>query len=71
MLGGSLAFLESRAARGGLKPLASENEVYLSDEMYRLPDAADLLAGMERVARTVHVKGIEREIVVHVLRALR
>ena len=51
--------------------LASENEVYLSDELYRLPDAADLLTGVERATRTVRVKGVEREIVVHALHAPR
>lgn len=49
--------------------LAAENEIYLSDEMYRLPGAADLLAAMPCDAQTVHVKGIEREIAVHALRA--
>jgi class 3 adenylate cyclase len=49
--------------------LAAENEIYLSDEMYRLPGAADLLTAMQCEARTVHVKGIAREIVVHALRA--
>jgi hypothetical protein len=49
--------------------LAAENEIYLSDEMYRLPGASDLLASMRRAAQTVRVKGIEREIAVHALRA--
>lgn len=49
--------------------LAAENEIYLSDEMYRLPEAADLMAAMRCEARTVRVKGIEREIAVHALRA--
>ena len=49
--------------------LAAENEIYLSDEMYRLPGAADLLAAMQCDAQTVHVKGIQREIAVHALRA--
>ena len=49
--------------------LAAENEIYLSDEMYRLPGAADLFAAMRCDAQTVHVKGIQREIAVHVLRA--
>ena len=49
--------------------LAAENEIYLSDELYRLPDAANLLAGAHREAKTVHVKGIEHEIIVHALRA--
>jgi class 3 adenylate cyclase len=48
--------------------LAAENEIYLSDEMYRLPGAADLLAAMQCEAQTVHVKGIQREIAVHALR---
>jgi class 3 adenylate cyclase len=49
--------------------LAAEKEIYLSDEMYRLPGAVDLLAAMQCDAQTVHVKGIEREIAVHALRA--
>jgi class 3 adenylate cyclase len=49
--------------------LAAENEIYLSDEMYRLPGATDLLAAMRCDAQTVHVKGIQREIAVHALRA--
>ena len=48
--------------------LAAENEIYLSDEMYSLPGAADLLAAMQSNAQTVHVKGIAREIAVHALR---
>jgi class 3 adenylate cyclase len=44
--------------------LAAENEIYLSDEMYRPPGAPDLLATMRCDARTVHVKGIEREFAV-------
>jgi hypothetical protein len=51
--------------------LAAENESYLSDEMYRLPGAADLLAPMQCAAQTVRVKGIEQEIAVHALRAPR
>jgi class 3 adenylate cyclase len=51
--------------------LAAENEIYLSDEMYRLPGAADLLAAMQCDAQTVHVNGIEREIAVNALRARR
>jgi class 3 adenylate cyclase len=49
--------------------LAAENEIYLSDEMYRLPGAADLLAAMRCEAQTVRVKGIEHEIAVHAVRA--
>jgi len=49
--------------------LAAENEIYLSDELYGSPGAADLLAEMKCERRTVHVKGIEREIAVHALRA--
>jgi hypothetical protein len=41
----------------------------MSDEIYRLPGAADLLAAMQCEAQTVHVKGIAREIGVHALRA--
>src|SRR5579862_1306609 len=48
--------------------LASENEIYLSDEMYSLTGAADLLAGMQSNAQTVQVRGIAREIGVHSLR---
>ena len=53
-----------------MQGLAAENEIYLSDEMYRLPGAADLLAAMRRDAQIVRVKGIEREIAVHALRRL-
>ena len=49
--------------------LAAENEIYLSDQMYSLLGAADLLAAMQCVSETVHIKGIEREIIVHALRA--
>lgn len=49
--------------------LAAENEIYLSDDMFRLPGAADLLAATQCDAQTVHVKGIEHEIAVHALRA--
>lgn len=48
--------------------LAAENEIYLSDEMFRLPGAADLMTAMRRGARTVRVKGIERDVAVHALR---
>jgi hypothetical protein len=37
--------------------------------MFSLPGAANLLAEMRCDARSVHVKGIEREIAVHALRA--
>jgi class 3 adenylate cyclase len=48
--------------------LAADNEIYLSDEMYSLPGAGDLLATMQSHAQTVHVKGIAREIAVRALR---
>jgi class 3 adenylate cyclase len=48
--------------------LAAENEIYLTDEMYSLTGAADLLAAMQSNAQAVNVKGIEREIIVHALR---
>ena len=48
--------------------LAAENEICLSDEMYSLTGAADLLAAMESNVQTVHLKGIAHEIVVHGLR---
>jgi hypothetical protein len=48
--------------------LAVENEICLSDEIYSLTDAADLLAAMQSNVRTVHVKGIARKIAVHALR---
>jgi class 3 adenylate cyclase len=51
--------------------LAAENDIYMSDEIYRLPGAADLLAAMQCEAQTVHVKGIAREIGVHALRSRR
>ena len=49
--------------------LAADNEIYLSDEIYSLPGAGDLLATMQSRAQTVHVKGIAQEISVHALRA--
>jgi len=51
-----------------VQALAAENEIYLSDEIYRLPGAADLLTAMRCDPQTVRVKGIEREIAVHALR---
>ncbi len=51
--------------------LAAEQEIYLSDAMYSLPGAADLLSAMQCDAQTVRVKGIEREIAVYALRAPR
>jgi class 3 adenylate cyclase len=48
--------------------LAADNEIYLSDEMYSLPGAGDLLATMQSHAQIVHVKGIAREIAVRALR---
>jgi class 3 adenylate cyclase len=56
-----------RAAR--MQGLAAENEIYLSDEIHRLASAADVLAALRCDAQTVHVKGIEREIAVHAVRA--
>jgi class 3 adenylate cyclase len=52
-----------------MQGLAAENEIYLSDEMYSLTGAADLLAAMQSNAQTVRVKGIQRKIAVHALRA--
>src|SRR5579872_6896134 len=49
--------------------LAAESEIYLSDDLYRLRDAAHVFAAMHCDEKTVRVKGIEREIVVHALRA--
>ena len=37
--------------------------------MHSLPGAADLLAAMQCDAQTVRVKGIQREVAVHALRA--
>jgi class 3 adenylate cyclase len=51
-----------------VQDLAVENEICLSDEIYSLTDAADLLAAMQSNVRTVHVKGIARKIAVHALR---
>jgi class 3 adenylate cyclase len=48
--------------------LAAENEICLSDEMYSLTGAHELLAAMQSNVQTVHVKGIAREIAVHALR---
>jgi len=51
-----------------VQDLAVENEICLSDEIYSLTGAADLLAAMQSNVRTVHVKGIARKIAVHALR---
>ena len=48
--------------------LAAENEICLSDEMYSLTGAHELLAAMQSNVHTVHVKGIAREIAVHAFR---
>ena len=45
-----------------------ENEICLSNEMYSLTCAHELLAAMQSNVQTVHVKGIAREITVHALR---
>jgi class 3 adenylate cyclase len=45
-----------------------ENEICLSNEMYSLTCAHELLAAMQSNVQTVHVKGIAREIAVHTLR---
>jgi len=49
--------------------LAAANEICLTDEIYGLPGAGELVAAMQCDARTVQVKGIEREVAVHALRA--
>jgi len=48
--------------------LAAENEICLSDEMYSVTGAHELLAAMQSNVKTVHVKGIARKIAVHALR---
>ncbi len=48
--------------------LAAENEIYLSDELYRLPGAEDWLASMRRDPQTVHFKGIERQVAFRAVR---
>ena len=45
--------------------LAESNEICLSEEMFQLPGAAELLAAYELDTRSMRVKGIDREIVVH------
>ena len=47
-------------------PLAHGGTLYV---LARTEDAAHLLAPMRCDARTVHVRGIEREVAVHALRA--
>jgi class 3 adenylate cyclase len=49
--------------------LAEANEICLTDQIYRLPGAGELVAAMQCDTRTVRVKGIEREVAVHALRA--
>ena len=44
--------------------LAESNEICFSEEMYRLPGVAELLAPLEVDARAMQVNGIDREIVV-------
>ena len=46
----------------------AENEICLSDEMYSVTGAHELLAAMQSNVQTVHVKGIARKIAVHALR---
>ena len=48
-----------------IQGLASSNEICISDEMYRVPGAAALLAGYRQDATPMRVKGIDRELVVH------
>jgi hypothetical protein len=51
-----------------MQGLAAESEIYLTDEIYRLPGAPDLLAAMQCEAQTIHVKGIEHGLAVQALR---
>ena len=48
--------------------VAAASEICLTDAIYNLTGATDLVAAMRRDVKTVQVKGIDREIVVHVLR---
>ena len=52
-----------------IQGVASSNEICISDELYRVPGATELLAGYAVDARPMRVKGIEREIVVHCIAA--
>jgi class 3 adenylate cyclase len=49
--------------------LAEANEICLTDQIYGLPGAGELVAAMQCDTRIVRVKGIEREVAVHALRA--
>ena len=48
-----------------IQGVASANEICISDDLYRVPGAAKLLAGCHREATPIRVKGVERELVVH------
>jgi class 3 adenylate cyclase len=48
-----------------IQGVAAANEICISDDLYRAPGAADVLAGCRREATPVRVKGVERELVVH------
>lgn len=47
-----------------IQGLASSDEICISDEMYRVPGAAALLAGYPLDAQPMRIKGIDREVVV-------
>jgi class 3 adenylate cyclase len=48
-----------------IQGVAAANEICISDELYRVAGAAELLAGFQRDSTPVRVKGVERELVVH------
>ena len=48
-----------------IQGMASPDEVCISDELYRVAGVAELLAGYGVDARSMRLKGIDREIVVH------
>ena len=48
-----------------IQGMAAPDEVCISDEIYLVPGAAELLAGYDVNAQSMRVKGVDREIVVH------
>ena len=48
-----------------IQGLASSNEICISDAMYRVPGAPELLAGYTLEGEPMRVKGVDREIVVY------
>ena len=47
-----------------IQGVASSNEICISDDLYRMPGAAALLAGCQLTETQMRVKGIDREVIV-------